>query len=279
MSSSLRVDLHSHTTASDGAFAPRDLVRLAAEAKVDVLAVTDHDCVDAVEECLDEGKLRGVRVLPGIELSSRFEERDVHVLGYGFDWRAPELRKRLSGVHERRRRRVDEICAKLGALGVRLDPADVLAEAKGKSVGRKHVARALVKQGRVGSQDEAFGRWLGTGSPANVPVHELPPQDAARLVEAHGGLAVLAHPGFLDDPALAARVLDAAPSIRGIEVWHRYRSATRHRPFLELARQRMLLATGGSDFHGDGHPNNGGLGDFLTPAADWKDLEMRLPAQ
>jgi hypothetical protein len=275
----MKVDLHSHTTASDGATEPRELVRLAREAGVDVLAVTDHDTVDAVEDCADEGRARGVRVIAGIELSSRFENRDVHVLGFGLDPRSAALRERLSAVHERRRRRVEEICAKLGAQGVRLEPAEVLAEAGGKSVGRKHVARALVKKGLVRSLEEAFGRWLGADGPANVPVHELPPQEAALLVAAHGGVAVLAHPGFLDDDALVARILDASPAIRGIEVWHRYESSTKHLAYLELARRRLLLATGGSDFHGDEHPNNGGLGSFTTPPGDWKDLEMRLTAQ
>jgi predicted metal-dependent phosphoesterase TrpH len=279
MSSRLRVDLHSHTTASDGAAAPRDLVRLAREAGVDVLAVTDHDCVDAVGDCLDEGRARGVRVVPGIEMSSRFEDRDVHVLGFGLDWRSPALLERLSAIHERRRRRVGEICAKLAGLGVPLEPSEVLAEAGGKSVGRKHVARALVKKGLVRTQDEAFGRWLGRGSPADVPVHEMPPQEAARLVADHGGTAVLAHPGFFDEVGFAERVLDASPGIRGVEVWHRYASETRHLAFLGLARRRQLLATGGSDFHGDENPKNGGLGNFLTPPDDWKDLEKRLPPQ
>lgn len=272
----LRVDLHSHSTASDGATPPRELVRLAKAAGLDILAVTDHDTVDAIPECIEEGKAAGVRILPGIEMSARFEGEHVHVLGFGLDWRSPALGALLDGVKLRRRERIDVICAALAKLGVALAAAEVLAEAGGKSVGRKHVARALVKKGLVRSEQEAFNRWLGSGSPADVAVHEMTPQEAATLIRAHGGAAVLAHPGFFDDDARVERILDAAPAIRGIEVWHRYDSPRKHLRYLEVARRRNLRATGGSDFHGDGHRHNGGLGAYRTPPEDWKHLAILL---
>ena len=272
----LKVDLHSHTTASDGATPPRELVRLAKAAGVDVLAVTDHDTVDAVGECLEEAKAVGIRVLPGIEMSSRFEGRDVHVLGLGIDWRAPSLLGVLEGIKAKRVERVDRLCAALNALGVALKPEDVHAEAKGKSVGRKHVARAIVRKGWAARDGEVFDKWLGK---IDIPVHELPPREAATLIRAHGGIAVLAHPGFLDDDALVERILDEAPSIRGIEVWHRYDSPRKHLRYLDVARRRNLRATGGSDFHGDQHPHNGGLGAYVTPPADWKSVENGVGTQ
>ncbi len=272
----MRIDLHSHTTASDGRTPPRDLVRLAKAAALDVLAVTDHDCVDAVGECLEEGKAVGVRVVPGIEMSARFEGESVHILGFGLDWRSAGLLRTLDGIKERRLKRVAEICAALGKLGVLLQAEEVLAEAGGKSVGRKHVARALVKKGLVRSEQEAFNRWIGSGGPADVVVHEMPPQEAATLIRANGGVAVLAHPGFFDDDARVERILDAAPAIRGIEVWHRYDSPRKHLRYLEAARRRDLRATGGSDFHGDEHRHNAGLGAFLTPPECWKDLAKGL---
>jgi hypothetical protein len=272
----LVVDLHSHTTCSDGQSAPRELVRQAAAAGVQVLAVTDHDSVEALPECLEEAKACGVRVVAGIEISSRFEGHDVHVLGYGLEWEAPGLQARLAELHRGRRERVAAICGKLRELGVGLDPSEVLAQAGGKSVGRRHVARAMLKKGLVESLEEAFGRYLGAGSPANVPANELSPADAARLVRAHGGVAVLAHPGFLDDDAVVERILDAAPGIRGIEVYHRYRSARKHLRYLEVARRRGLLVSGGSDFHGDANPKNAGLGEHRCPPADWKEFERLL---
>jgi predicted metal-dependent phosphoesterase TrpH len=271
----LKIDLHSHTTCSDGRVAPRDLVRLAREAGVDVLAVTDHDTVEALPDCLDEGGRQGVRVVPGIEMSSRFEGQDVHVLGYGIDYRAPELLRRLAVLHEGRRARVGAICEKLRALGVDLQPAEVLAEAGGKSVGRKHVARALLKKGLVKSLDDAFNRYLGQGSPANVPANDWTPAEAARFIRDFGGVPSLAHPGFLEDLSLAERILDSSP-IRAIEVFHRYRSSTRHLRFLDLARRRQLRVTGGSDFHGDEHPNNGSLGSFTCPPEYWKEFESTI---
>jgi predicted metal-dependent phosphoesterase TrpH len=275
----MKVDLHSHTTASDGNTPPRDLVRLAKAAGVDVLAVTDHDTVDAIPECLEEAKAVGIRVVPGIEMSALFEGEGVHVLGLGIDWRSSRLGAVLDGIKARRRERVDLICAALGKAGAALSPEEVLAEARGKSVGRKHVARALVKKGLVRSEAEAFHRWLGTGGPADVRVHEMPPQEAATLIREHGGVAVLAHPGFFDDDARVERILDAAPAIRGIEVWHRYDAPRKHLRYLEVARRRDLRATGGSDYHGDEHRHNGGLGAFLTPWECWKNLAIGMARQ
>ncbi len=216
-----------------------------------------------------------MRVLPGIEVSSRFLGHDVHVLGYGIDHTSPALLGRLEELHASRRARVGKICEKLQGLGVALEPADVLQEAGGKSVGRKHVARALLKKGLVRSLDAAFDQYLGQGSPANVPANELTPADAAQLILDAGGIPSLAHPGFLEDPELAERILDSAP-IRAIEVFHRYRSSTRHLRYLDLARRRDLRVTGGSDYHGDEHPKNGSLGSFTCPPVYWKEFEYRL---
>jgi predicted metal-dependent phosphoesterase TrpH len=271
----LIVDLHTHTTRSDGRTPPRELIRLAKATGVHVIAVTDHDSVEALPECLDEGRLLGVRVVPGIEMSSRFEGHDVHVLGIGIDHAAPALLARLAGLHEGRRVRVGKICEKLAGLGLELAAADVLGEAGGKSVGRRHVARAMVKKGLVGSLEEAFDKYLGEHSPANVPANELGAADAARLILEHGGIPALAHPGFLDDLRVVERILDSSP-IRAIEVFHRYRSATRHLRYLDLARRRNLRVTGGSDYHGDDHPKNGALGSFTTPPEHWKEMENSL---
>jgi|SRR5436190_1055675 len=269
------VDLHTHTTCSDGRTPPRELIRLARQTGLDVIAVTDHDSVEALPECIDEGRKQGVRVLAGIEISSRFEGQDVHVLGLGIDHTSPTLLSRLSELHESRRIRVGKICEKLAALGVALEPAEVLKEAGGKSVGRRHVARAMVRKGLVRTIEEAFDKHLGQNSPANVPANELTPTDAARLILSHGGLPSLAHPGFLEDDGIVERILDSSP-IRAIEVFHRYRSSTRHLRYLDLARRRQLRVTGGSDFHGDDHPKNGALASFTCPSAFWKELEISL---
>jgi predicted metal-dependent phosphoesterase TrpH len=272
----LNVDLHTHTTCSDGHTPPRELIRLAKQTGLHVIAVTDHDSVEAIPECLEEGRAQGIRVVPGIEVSSRFEGHDVHVLGFGLDHESPSLLKRLAELHEGRRVRVGKICEKLAGLGVALDPAEVLREAGGKSVGRRHVARALLKKGVVRTINEAFDKYLGQHSPANVPANEMTPTDAARLILDHGGIPSFAHPGFLDDDVLVERILDSSPLIRALEVFHRYMSATKHLRYLDVARRRNLRVTGGSDYHGDDHPKNGSLGSFRTPPVFWKELEKSL---
>jgi hypothetical protein len=251
------------------------LVRLAKAAGLDVLAVTDHDTTDALDEAVAEGARAGVKVVAGIEVSSITAGQDVHILGIGVDRANAEFQATLTKLKESRRARVDKICSALAAVGVTLAPADVLAQAGGKSVGRKHVAKALLAKGAVKSIEEAFARYLSPGQPAHVPANELTPADAARLVRRAGGVPVLAHPGFFRDDALVERIIDES-GVRGIEVYHQYESPQLHLRYLEMAQRRDLIATGGSDFHGDEHPNNGGLGSFVTPADQWQRLERLL---
>lgn len=272
----MRIDLHSHTTASDGLCAPAELARLARDAGVDILAVTDHDTTEGIEDAAREGAKRGLRVIPGIEVSSRFEGREVHVLGLGVDPSHGPLQERLADMRGKRRERVTRICAALGELGVNLDPQDVLAEAKGKSVGRKHVARALLKRGRVPTIQAAFDRYLADGGPAHVPSSDLSPAEAAAMIHRAGGVPVLAHPHFFEDDDRVRRVLDTAP-IRGIEAHHRFHRPRRYLAYVGLARERDLIVTGGSDFHGDESARNGRPGEFLTPPGEWARLE-RLAA-
>lgn len=267
----MRIDLHSHTTASDGLKAPEELARLAKEAGVDLLAVTDHDTTEGVAEAAREGAKLGLRVIPGIEMSSRFEDREVHVLGIGIDPAHGPLQERLTDMRAKRRERVGRICEALAGLGVKLDPADVLAEAKGKSVGRKHIARAMLKRGLVPNLQAAFDRYLADGGPAHVPSSELSPAEAAGLIHRAGGVAVLAHPHFFEDDDRVRRVLDAAP-IRGLEVHHRYWRPQKYLAYLAMARQRDLIVTGGSDYHGDDNAKNARPGEYLTPPGEWARL-------
>ena len=199
----------------------------------------------------------------------------MHILGFGLDWQAKPLVDRLASMQEDRRSRVKEICSRLADEGVSLDPEDVFKESGGVTVGRKHVARALHRKGLVRSVDDAFRKFLGADGPANVPAGGLSTAEAAGLIAEYGGIPVLAHPGFLDDDSKVEAILNGAP-IRGIEVFHRYRSSTKHLVYLEMARRRNLLITGGSDFHGDDGPRNAPLGSHLCPAVHWKALERRL---
>ena len=273
----MKVDLHSHTTCSDGRDAPAELARLAKRAGIDVLAVTDHDTLDGIAPAAREGRKIGLRVVPGLEMSSQFEGRDVHVLGIGVDPSNRPLRAQLSSMRRARRVRVRKICAALAKAGLDLAPADVLAEAGGKSVGRKHVARAMVKRGLVPNEGVAFEKYLGEGGPAHVRSTEISPAQAASFIRKAGGLPVLAHPHFFGDDALVRRILDST-LFAGIEAHHRFERPRKYLAYLALARERNLLVTGGSDYHGDDHPHNAGMGEFLTPPDQWARLERRLKA-
>ncbi|HKS17021.1 MAG TPA: PHP domain-containing protein [Planctomycetota bacterium] len=270
-----KVDLHSHTTCSDRRDAPAELARKARAAGIDVLAVTDHDTVDGIAPAAEEGKRIGLRVVPGLEMSSQFEGRDVHVLGIGIDPFHPALVEQLEDMRRARRVRVGLICEALAKQGIVLDPGDVLAEAGGKSVGRKHVARALVKGKLVPDEATAFEWFLKDGAPAHIPSTEIPPATAASFIRGAGGLPVLAHPHFFEDDGLVKRILDST-RFAAIEAYHRYEKPGRHVAFLAMARERHLLVTGGSDYHGDDHPHNAGMGEYLTPLDQWEALRRRL---
>jgi hypothetical protein len=271
----MKIDLHSHTTCSDGRDAPAELVRKARAAGIDVLAVTDHDTLDGIAPALREGKKIDLRIVPGVEMSSQFEGRDVHVLGIGVDPANRALRAQLASMRRARKARVRKICAALAAAGLELDPADVLAEAGGKSVGRKHVARALVKRGLVPNEGVAFEKYLGEGAPAHIRSTEISPAQAASFIRKAGGLPVLAHPHFFGDDALVRRILDSS-LFAGIEAHHRFERPRKYLAYLAIARERNLIATGGSDYHGDDHPHNAGMGEFLTPPDQWALIARRI---
>src|SRR5262245_50031779 len=217
----MKVDLHSHTTCSDGRNSPEELARLARAAGIDVLAVTDHDTLDGIAPAEEEGRRLGLRVVAGVEMSSQFEGRDVHVLGIGIDPANRQPDAQPEAMRAARRVRVGKICDALARAGVALDPDAVLAEAGGKSVGRKHVARAMVKRGLVPDEQAAFEKYLGEGGPAHVPSTEIAPSTAASFIRRAGGLPVLAHPHFFEDDEFVRRILDST-RFAGIEAYHRY---------------------------------------------------------
>jgi predicted metal-dependent phosphoesterase TrpH len=232
----MKIDLHSHTTCSDGRNPPAELARLARAAGIDVLAVTDHDTLDGIAPAAEEGARIGLRVIAGVEMSSQFEGRDVHVLGIGIDPSDGALNGQLESMRAARRERVKKICAALAAQGVNLSPEDVLAEAGGKSVGRKHVARAMVKRGIVPNDGEAFEKYLGEGGPAHVPSTEIPPSRAASFIRKAGGLPVLAHP----HPGLdAVRGDRGVPSVRAARATCRVSRPRAPAPDLRDGRERL----------------------------------------
>ncbi len=254
-----RADLHTHTTASDGLFSPAELVAAACARGLAAIAITDHDTVDGAEDALAITS-PGLLIVVGVELSCVLGGVDVHLLGYGFDPKASGLRGLLDDRAGQRRARAAAIVERLAALGAPVEMARVVALAGEGTIGRPHVARALVEAGHAASVGDAFDRYLGTGQPAYVERPELAPERAIAEIHAAGGAAVLAHPlysaGYAEFvPGLVEAGLD------GIEVVYPDHSPETRRALSHLASRFGLVETGGTDFHGDfGRPGKG-LGD------------------
>lgn len=245
---SARADLHMHSRASDGLLAPADLIRQAASRGLSIVALTDHDTTTGLQEAADAGERLGVRVIPGVELSTDVERGQLHVLGYGIDRRDPTLLATLESLRASRQERAQAIIEKLRELGVEIAPERVRPSQPGEAIGRPHIARAMIEGGSVRSIQEAFDRYIGDGGPAYVPSWRLTPEDAVRLVAA-GGIPVLAHPFSCPDFRERLPELIAA-GLEGLEVYYGAHDAEQVSELEELAEKRDLLATGGSDFHG-----------------------------
>jgi len=249
------VDLHAHTSTSDGGDDPRALVEAAAAAGVEVLAVTDHDTVGAVAEARVAGLRLGVEVLAGCELTALVGDRVVHVLLYGEGLLAPDLGEAVEAARRGRHARNLAVGERLRELtGVGYEEA--VAIAGGSALSRAHFARALVARRVVADVAEAFDRYLSSGRPAYVPAPSVSVTDAVALAGKAGGVAVLAHPGRLGDDErdrVLAEALEAG--IDGVEVWHSQHDAELRRSLTGLVERRGLLATGGSDYHGRHKPS------------------------
>jgi predicted metal-dependent phosphoesterase TrpH len=269
------VDLHSHTTASDGTLAPRDLVRLAARYGVRVLAVTDHDSTGGVAEAIEEArKIPPLEIVPGLEINCDVPGAEIHVLGYCLDWEAAWFQEFLGAQRQERRQRVYRIAARLAELGMPIDPADVFALVNEGSAGRPHVAQVMVDHGYVKSVREAFDRFLSANGPANVPRKRFTPVEAVRVIRRARGVPVLAHPGLANRDELIPELVEAG--LMGIEAFYPEHSAGQITAYREMCRRLDLIATGGSDFHG---PSVGGArhpGLQPVPESAWQELRGRL---
>lgn len=271
----MSVDLHAHTTASDGTLAPAELVREALRRGLRVLAVTDHDSTEGVPEALREAGVHGrPEVVPGIEINTDAREGELHVLGYFVDHGAGWFRALMAEFREERRARIARIAERLAALGLVVDPAEVLALVREGSAGRPHVARVLVEKGYVRSVQEAFDRYLAAGRPAYVPHRKLDPREACRLIRRAGGLAVLAHPGFYPSADGVARALATEGLLDGIEAYYPEHTPVDTARWLALCRELGLVPTGGSDFHGPA-VRTAVLGQVPVPWEAWEALRRR----
>ncbi|MDD3345025.1 MAG: PHP domain-containing protein [Candidatus Omnitrophica bacterium] len=245
-------DLHVHTLESDGTLSSEHLVRQSLAAGLSCVAITDHDTVNAIPQAVKAAHGTALEVIPGIELTSQYEGREVHILGYFLDCGNSALTGKLKLVQMNRLERVYKIVDNLKKEGLELCPQDVLDISGKSTVGRMHIARALVKKGYVKTTGEAFRRYIGDNSPAYVAGFKLAPSEAAGLIRGAGGVAVLAHPYILRNDDLIAEL--AACGVQGLEVYYPEHSQSMVNFYLGLAAKLKLLVTGGSDFHGSVKP-------------------------
>ena len=277
--SAVRIDLHAHSAISDGTDSPAELVAAAARAGLDVVALTDHDTFDGLPQALAAAGPAGVRVVPGIELSAEADDVSVHLLGYGCRTDDRVLLDELALIRRGRSGRIPGMLAALAALGMPLDP-DVLARTSGNaaSIGRPHLADALVAQGYVADRTEAFDRLLADDGPAFVPRYAAGLERAIDLIRAAGGVAVIAHPwgrvsrGVLPETYLAEL---AGRGLDGIEVDHNDHDAPTREQLRELAGRHGLLVTGSSDYHGTGKRDHG-LGGNTTAPEVLAEIDARI---
>ncbi len=270
------VDLHAHSTASDGSRAPADVIREAKRIGLAAIALTDHDTVAGIREAISVGEDLGVRVVPGVELSAVEGDLETHILGLHLsDTR--ELEAKLVALREMRRTRAERMVHRLNELGVRIEFASVLEQAAGGAIGRPHVARAMIAEGWAVDFRDAFDRYLGNGRPAYVTKERLAVAEATALIHRAGGLAILAHPSHSGTLERVAAFVDQG--MDGVEVRHPSHSAEDTARLAALVEHFSLVPSGGSDWHGssDG-PRT--LGMMRVPA-EWlgrQDSRIRARA-
>jgi 3',5'-nucleoside bisphosphate phosphatase len=271
-----RIDLHSHSLASDGEFAPCDVATQANEAGLSVWSLCDHDTVAGLVEAAEAAGRLGMRFVPGIELSAFQDSKEIHLLGHFVDPVHPSLTDFEDFLADHRRRRMEQIVEKLGALGVPVRIEEIERWSGGKTLGRPHVARAIVETGMVADVKEAFDRFLADGRPAYVGRYRLEVAEAVELVRKAGGTTTIAHPGVSRLDRRDIERLRAA-GVDGLEAYHPDHDPGMRERFLRLAEALDMVPTAGSDYHGQTVSPDRHLGDVTMPPEELARLEARRP--
>lgn len=257
------VDLHIHTTASDGTLTPEEVVARSLELGMFAIGITDHDTLAGVAPAMKAAADTGMHVLPGVEMSVDLKQTELHVLGYFVDLENRAILEATAKIRASRLERAAEMVRRLADLGIPIKMEDVEAEAGEGAVGRPHVANALVKVGAVKTAREAFDKYLGRGKPGYVSRYKLEPQESVRLILEAGGMPVMSHPGLsrCDDMIDVLR----PEGLMGIEAYHIEHSAAEARKYVKMARSRGMYITGGSDSHGPRGPVPVEIGTVWVP--------------
>lgn len=248
------IDLHTHTTASDGTDTPTQLVNRALSLPLSAIAITDHDTIDGIEEAIEATKNTDLKLIAGIELSCQYEQKEIHMLGYFIDYKNETLFHRLEQLKQARNLRNEQMRQKLEEAGMPLTMEEIRGPHEETVITRAHFARALQEKGYIKTKEEAFQKYIGDGCPCYVLKPEFTPKEAITLIKQANGLAVLAHPmlykmGYQQLEQLIASL--AETGLDGVEVYHSSHNTANSGQLREMIRPYHLLPTGGSDYHGE----------------------------
>lgn len=269
----MRIDLHTHTTASDGLLAPDQLIERARQAGVQVLAVCDHDSTDGVDTAQEAGRRVGVELIPAVEINTDVDQGEVHVLGYYIDRHQHWFQEFLGRLRDGRVNRARRMVEKLNALGIKVDFSRV-RDLAGGAIGRPHVARAIVEAGAAKSIDEAFTLYIGRNGPAYVERMKVTPEEAVQVILKADGIPVLAHPGWGFHELLIPGLVQAG--LEGLEVYYPDHTPAMQAHYLSVAKEHNLLVTGGTDYHGEGFATKVAIGSQYVPPEVVEKLKERV---
>lgn len=268
-----KVDLHMHTSYSDGKYSPEELILKAKEVDLEVISITDHDSLNAIDEATELGNKYGIEVIPGVEISSDIKDREVHILGYFVDPENKELEHYLNFFREERYKRAKRIVNKLNSLGHTISIDDVMEVAGNSAVGRPHIAQAMLNVGVVDNYHQAFNKYIGNGCPAHEKKVHLSPQSAFKIISDAGGLSFIAHPGNMPE-SLILELIEAG--VDGIEVIHPSHLPYKVRYYRGIVNEYFLLESGGSDFHGGSRNDYQNYGKYYTNYSVIEAMRTRL---
>ncbi|MDD2553653.1 MAG: PHP domain-containing protein [Desulfotomaculaceae bacterium] len=266
-------DMHIHTIYSDGGSTPGEIIEMAKSLKLEAIAITDHDTIDGIQPTLHEGLAIGIEVIPGIELGSYSQGEEIHILGYLVDLSNRLFLEKLAILCEARVYRMERMVEKLQELGFHVNMGMITDISGRGSLGRPHLAMAMIKIGAVETIFEAFEKYIGEGRPAYVPRYKMEPVEAVTLIKSAGGAPVLAHPGLNKSEYLLEDLIKAG--LVGIEAYHPSHSTEQSNYFKQLAWQKGLIATGGSDYHSPRHKEGNRFGMITVPYSVVEELKKR----
>ena len=267
-----RADLHTHTIHSDGTLTSTELVRKAKNVGLCALGITDHDSVNGIDEAIAAGKEQDVVLVPGIEMSTCLNDKEIHILGYFVNHHDQQLLESLEILRRERYKRAERIVKKLNSMNIPLKIEAVLDHAGNGAIGRPHIASAMVDEGHADSYQEVFGKYIGNGRPAYEKKLQCSPVEIIKLIAESGGLSFLAHPGTYLTEAELIQIIEAG--IDGIEVVHPSQDNGLVEYYRGIVNHYYLLESGGSDYHG-GMKNDDGLFGQVTDSAEAVDAMHR----